>query len=204
MDESRFNGGQVRQRPNALFLFGFLLALLWAGNPLGAQTAVAWAGIETAWNDYYMNPSEAGAEKLLQLLSGTEKILDIKDGFTVVNAISDHLGILEGEIYAGNPNAVKLGFRLLTISYGAFEVSLNKILGNLISYNPRLFLEELAAHRNLFLILDPVVASFVNEISNDPAARELEKKLRIQSLESVEDKTLKSLRNECIKLLKKL
>jgi len=204
MNKSRFNGGKVRQRPIALFLFGFLLALLGAGNPLGAQTAVAWAGIETAWNVYYMNPSEAGAEKLLQLLPGTEKILDIKDGFAVVNAISDHLGILEGEIYAGNPNAVKLGFRLLTISYGAFEVSLNKILGNLISYNPRLFLEELAAHRNLFLILDPVVASFVNEISNDPATRELEKKLRIKSLESVEDKTLKSLRNECIKLLKKL
>ena len=88
MNKSRFNGGKVRQRPIALFLFGFLLALPWAGNPLGAQTAVAWAGIETAWNDYYMNPSEAGAEKLLQLLPGTEKILDIKDGFTVVNAIS--------------------------------------------------------------------------------------------------------------------
>ncbi|MCX6556303.1 MAG: hypothetical protein NTW95_02565 [Candidatus Aminicenantes bacterium] len=204
MNKSRFNGGQVRQRPNALLLYGFLLALLWAGNPLGAQTAVDWAGIETAWNVYYMNPSEAGAEKLVQLLPGTTKILDIKDGFTVVNAISDHLGVLEGEIYAGGPNAVKLGFRLLTISYGAFEVSLDKILGNLISYNPKLFLEELAAHRNLFLILDPIVASFVNEIPNDPAARELEKNLRIKSLESVEDKTLKSLRNECVKLLKKL
>ncbi|MCX6554397.1 MAG: hypothetical protein NTZ12_05190 [Candidatus Aminicenantes bacterium] len=194
----------MRQRPTALLLSGLLLALVWAGNPLDAQTAVNWAGIEAAWNVYYMNPTEADAEKVLQLLPGTEKILDIKDGFSVVNAINDHLGVLEGEIYAGNPNAIKLGFRLLTISYGTFEVALNKILGNLISYNPRLFLEELAAHRNLFLILDPVLASFVNEIPNDLAALELEKKLRIQSLESVEDKTLKSLRNECIKILKKL
>lgn len=175
-----------------------------AGNQLGAQTAVDWQGLEAAWNAYYLNPSEEGAGKLLQLLPGSVKILDIKDGFLVVNSISDHLGVLEGEIYAGNPNAIRLGFRLLTISYGAFEVALNRIIGNLIAYNPRIFLEELAANRSLFLILDPVVASFLREFPNDQAAQDLEKNLRIKSLESVEDKALKSLRNECIKILKKL
>jgi hypothetical protein len=114
------------------------------------------------------------------------------------------LGLLEGEIYSGNPNAIKLGFRLFTISYGTLEVGLNKIIGNLIAFNPRLFLEELAANRDLFLSLDPILGSFLREIPEDTAARELEKNLRIKSLQSVEDKPLKSLRNECIKIIKKL
>jgi len=42
------------------------------------------------------------------------------------------------------------------------------------------------------------------DIPDDTLAQELEKKLRIKSLESVEEKPLKSLRNECIKILKKL
>jgi hypothetical protein len=194
----------VRQLPIALLVSGMLLASVLAGSPQVTQVTMDWQGLEAAWNAYYLNPSEAGAEKLLQLLPGTVKVIDIKDGFLVVNAINDHLGVLEGEIYSGNPNAIKLGFRLLTISYGASEVALNRILGNLIAYNPRLFLEELAAHRSLFLALDPVLASFVRDTANDQAAQDLEKKLRIKSLESVEDKTLKSLRNECIKILKKL
>jgi hypothetical protein len=185
-------------------LSGLLLASVLVGKPQVAQVTMDWQGLEAAWNAYYLNPSEDGAEKMLQLLPGTVKIIDIKDGFLVVNAINDHLGVLEGEMYAGNPNAIKLGFRLLTISYGASEVALNRILGNLIDFNPRLFLEELAAHRSLFPALDPVVASFVRDTANDPAAQDLEKKLRIKSLESVEDKTLKALRNECVKILKKL
>jgi hypothetical protein len=112
--------------------------------------------------------------------------------------------VLEGEIYSGNPNAVKLGFRLFTISYGAFEVGLNKILGSLIAFNPRVFLEELGAHRGLFPSLEPVLGSYLRDIPDDAVARDLEKKLRIKSLESVEDKPLKSLRSECIKILKKL
>jgi hypothetical protein len=181
-----------------------LLASVLAGSPQVTQVTMDWQGLDAAWNAYYLNPSEAGAEKLLQLLPGTVKVIDIKDGFLVLNSINDHLGVLEGEMYSGNPNAIRLGFRLLTISYGAYEIALNRIIGNLIGFNPRLFLEELAAHRSLFQTLDPLVASFVRDMANDPAAQELEKKMRIKSLESVEDKTLKSLRNECIKILKKL
>lgn len=194
----------MRQLPIALLLSGLLLASVLAGNPQVAQVTMDWQGLEAAWNAYYLNPSEDGAEKMLQLLPGTVKVIDIKDGFLVLNSINDHLGVLEGEMYAGNPNAIKLGFRLLTISYGAYEIALNRIIGNLIGFNPRLFLEELAAHRSLFQTLDPLVASFVRDMANDPAAQELEKKMRIKSLESVEDKTLKSLRNECIKILKKM
>lgn len=83
-------------------------------------------------------------------------------------------------------------------------MGLNKIIGNLIAFNPRLFLEELSAHRDLFPTLDPILGSFLRDMANDPAAKDQEKKLRIQSLESVEEKPLKSLRNECIKVLKKL
>lgn len=183
--------------------FGWLLLATAAGI---AQTAPAvdWKALEETWNAYYIAPSEEGAQKMLSLLPGNVKIMEIKDGFLVINSIYDHLGVLEGEIYSGNPNAVKLGFRLFTISYGAFEVGLNKILGSLIAFNPRMFLEELGAHRDLFPSLEPVLGSYLRETPDDAVARELEKKLRIKSLESVEDKPLKPLRNECIKILKKL
>jgi len=193
----------MKRRLTLVGAFGLLLLATAAGT---AQTAPAvdWKGLEEAWNAYYIAPSEEGAQKMLGLLPGNVKIMEIKDGFLLINSIYDHLGVLEGEIYSGNPNAVKLGFRLFTISYGAFEVGLNKILGSLIAFNPRLFLEELGAHRDLFPSLETVLGSYLRDIPNDAVARDLEKKLRIKSLESVEDKPLKSLRNECIKILKKL
>ncbi len=188
-------------------LLGALGLMIAAAAALGAQTAspaVDWKGLEEAWTAYYNAPSEEGAGKMLRLLPAGQKIADIKDGFLVVNSIFEHLGVLEGEMYSGNPNAIKLGFRLYTVSYGTFEVGLNKILGSLIAFNPRLFLEELSAQRNLFPSLDAILGSYLREIPEDPVAQQLEKKLRIKALETVEDKTLKSLRGECIKILKKL
>jgi len=193
----------MKRRLTLLGAFGLLVLSAAAGY---AQTAPAvdWKGLEESWNSYYSSPSEENAQKMLNLLPGNVKIMDIKDGFLVINAIYDHLGMLEGEMYSGNPNAIKLGFRLFTISYGAFEIGLNKVLGSLIAFNPRMFLEELGSHRSLFPSLDPILGSYLRDIPNDAVAQELEKKLRIKSLESVEDKPLKSLRNECIKILKKL
>ena len=187
-----------------LCMFGMLIMSAAAGYAQTGSPAVDWKGLEETWSAYYTAPSEAGAEKMLNLLPGNQKIMDIKDGFLVINSIFDHLGVLEGEIYSGNPNAIKLGFRMFSISYGTFELALNKVVGNLIAFNPKLFLEELAAHRDLFPSLDPILGSYLRDTPSDPVAQELENKLRVKSLESVLDKPLKSLRNECIKVLKKL
>lgn len=185
-------------------LIGLFFLAAMTGYAQTGTPAVDWKGLEEAWNAYYAGPSEANAAKMLTLLPGNVKITDIRDGFLVVNMIYDHLGILEGEIYSGKPNSIKLGFRLFTISYGTFEIALNKIIGNLIAFNPQLFLEELAAHRDLFLSLEPILTSFLRDTPDDPVAQELERKLRIKSLESITEKPLKSLRNECIKILKRM
>ncbi|MBN2400192.1 MAG: hypothetical protein JXI33_07610 [Candidatus Aminicenantes bacterium] len=194
----------MNQRMTVFCLFGWILLAALNANAQTTAVSVDWKGLEEAWHAYYSAPTEEGADKILKLLPGTVKIIDIKDGFVAINAIQDHLSVLEGEIYSGNPNAIKLGFRLYTISYGALEVALNKVIGNLISFFPRLFLEELSIHRDLFFTLEPILGSFVREMAIDPNAQELEKNLRIKSLESVEEKPLKALRNECIKILKKL
>ncbi len=194
----------MKRRLTLICAFGLLVWTAAAGYAQTGAPAVDWNGLDEAWKAYYTEPSEAGAERMLSLLPGNSKILDIKDGFLVINAIFDHLGVLEGEMYSGNPNAIKLGFRLFTISYGAFEVGLNKIVGSLIAFHPGLFLEELTAHRNLFQTLDPILGSFLRDVPEDPVAQDLERKLRIKALETVADKALKSLRNECIKVLKKL
>lgn len=185
-------------------LIGAWLLLMTAAGLAQTPPPPDWKALEETWNAYYTEPSEETAQKIAALLPNGAKVMDIKDGFTVLNSINDHLGVLEGEIYSGNPNAVKLGFRLFTIAYGGFEVNLNKIMGNLIAFNPRIFLEELGANRDLFPNLETLLGSFLRDTANDAVARDLEKKLRIKSLESVEEKDLKSLRNECIKILKKL
>jgi hypothetical protein len=190
-----------------LTFFCALGVIFVAATVAGAQTsspAMDWKGLEEAWNAYFMAPSEEGAARMLNFLPANVKVLDIKDGFMVLNSIFDHLGVLEGEMYSGNPNAIKLGFRLHTVSYGAFEVGLNKILGSLIAFNPRLFLEELGANRGLITNLEGILGSYLRDIPDDKVAQEMEKKLRIKSLETIDEKPLKSLRNECIKILKKL
>ena len=192
----------MTRRLTALCALGMMLV---ATAALGAQTgppAVDWQALQEAWTAYISAPSEEGAAKVFSLLPA-QKIADIKDSFEVVNSFFERLGILEGEIYSGNPNAVKLGFRLYTIAYGTLEAGLNRILGSLIAFKPQLFLEELQARRDLFPTLNPLLGSYLRDMANDPVAMELEKKLRIKSLESVEDKALKSLRSECIKILKK-
>lgn len=194
----------MKRRLTSVCAFGFLVWIAAAGYAQTASPAVDWKGLEEAWNAYFAAPSDAGAEKVLNLLPANTKILDIKDGFLIINSIYDHLGALEGEMYAGKPTAVRLAFRLFTISYGAFEVGLNKILGSLIAFNPKIFLEELALQRDLLPTLEPILGSYLKDIPDDPLAQDLERRMRIKSLESVEDKTLKSLRNECIKILKKL
>ncbi len=194
----------MMRRLTSVCALGLLITAVTVLSAQSGSPAIDWKGLDEAWNAYFNAPSEEGAGKMLGLLPEKEKVLDIKDGFASINAISEHLGVLEGEIYSGNPNAIKLGFRLYTISYGAFEVGLIKILGSLIAFNPRMFLLELGANRELFPNLEQILGSYLRDTQNDEIARELERKLRIKALESVEEKPLKSLRNECIKVLKKL
>jgi hypothetical protein len=181
-----------------------LLAVALAGSPQTAQVAMDWQGLEAAWNGYKEDPVADNAITILNLLPNNVKITDSKDGLAVINRIFDQLSVLESAIYSGEANAVKLGFRLYTISSGPSEAALNRIIGNLIRFKTGLFLRELSNQRALFPKLNPIVGSFVNDFPGDPAARELERKMRIKALEYVEDKALKSLRNECIKILKKL
>jgi hypothetical protein len=194
----------VRQQPITLLLSGLLLAVALAGNPQAAQVAMDWQGLDAAWSAYRENPVGDNAIKILNLLPDNVKITDIRDGFLVINKIFDQLGILESETYSGEANAVKLSLRFYTISYGPFEAALNRINGNLIRFKTRLFLEEVSNQRALFPNLLPIVGSFINDFPDDPAGRELERKMRTKALEAVEDKDLKSLRNECLKILKKL
>jgi hypothetical protein len=194
----------VRQQPSTILLFGLLLAMALVGQTQTAQVSMDWQGIEAAWKTYKENPIAANALKISNLLPNNVKITETRDGFLIINTIFDQLAVLEEAIYSGEPNAIKLAFRLCTISYGTFETALNRIIGNLIRFKTGLFLEELVNQRTLFPTLDPLVGSFINDFPDDPAALELERKLRINALEAVEDKALKTLRNECIKILKRL
>ena len=111
---------------------------------------------------------------------------------------------IEKHIHAGDRNAVKAGFRLFNISDGWYSHRLDMALGDLIRINTKLFLEELKSHRNITFVIrrGPPVYPSGDEYVDNFEAQKSEIKLRIKALESIKDKDLIEIRDECIKDLK--
>ena len=64
----------MNHRKTVVCLFGLLFLSALAASAQTSSPAVDWKGLGDAWNAYYTSPSEAGAEKLLNLLPGNVKI----------------------------------------------------------------------------------------------------------------------------------
>jgi hypothetical protein len=118
--------------------------------------------------------------------------------------IFKNLHVLERQIYMGERNALKVGFRLFTIADSKMEASLVKIIGYLLRYNTRLFLEELKNYEVLVPDLNQLVCSFQLDNAGDTAKLELERNIRLKALSYVDDKELKAMKRKCTKILKKL
>jgi len=170
------------------------------------ETKVDWEKIKGAGDAYFACPSSENALKLYLSLPEEDIINYGDEGIKIIEFISDHknLNILEKHIHAGDRNAVKAAFRLFNISDGCFALSLDKALGDLIRINTKLFLEELKNHRDIVYIIrrGPPVYPVGDEYVDRFEARKSEINLRIKAFESIKDKDLIEIRDECIKGLK--
>ncbi len=172
------------------------------------EAKIDWERIKEAGEAYFACPSSENALKLYLSLPeediGKRRSEGIK--LKVIEFISDdkNLNILEKRIHESDRNAVKAAFRLFNISDGWFAHRLNKALGDLIRINTKLFLEELKNHRNIAFVIrrGPPVYPVGDEYVDCDEARKSEIKLRIKAFESIEDKDLIEIRDECIKRLK--
>lgn len=180
----------------------FSLSVFPESNP-----KINWEKLRRSWEDYQRYPSGENAMKVAYLLPDKHITgRDIQPGDKTIDFIFSASACLEYQIFVSNKCAVILAYRLFSISDGAYTEDLLANLSSLVRINPRLFLEELKAHRKLEAVqrLGLIVDMFPPNYFEYPTAEELERQLRIKALESVKDKGLVQIRDECIAVLKSL
>lgn len=190
-----------------LSLYFFLLIILWLQAAfLNAQdnAALNMDNLGRLWQEYIATPGEATAARIYDALpdgTGTTKV-ELQP--EVKELIKQNLNVLETQLYRGERYSLRMAFRLFLVTDSEMETTLIKIIGYLLRFNTKLFLEELKTHENLVPNLDRLVCYFMESNPADKAQQNLEKNICIKALGYVEDKDLKNIKKKCLKILKKL
>lgn len=176
-----------------------------ASSQLNDSDSFNWDGLHKLLIQYHNRPNRSNTLKVYDYLSGyhtSNKRTDTLGLSKTFELAWAQTGILEQQVYSGKRYAVKLCFKMFTIADGAFAEDLDIILTKLIKINPKLFLQELIVHRNLFgsgLGFQNYGQEFVD---CSDLARQKETQKHIRALESVKDSSLIEIRNEMIKAYK--
>ena len=110
--------------------------------------------------------------------------------------------MLERQVEARDPEAVRLAFALYSVMDGAAMEDLDIMLGKLIRIDAALFLRELSRRSDRTKYLEGLLGNQGEELVDRIRAKCLETKLRITALERVSDSDLRQLRDECLHLLR--
>ncbi len=197
-------------RKRRLSIFSFLLIILCLQALTGVTSysqekiMIDSSNLGKTWEEYITNPGKEAAIRIYELLPAMKVSRQIQVQEEVREMIFKNLNILESQIYRGERNALKVGFRLFTIADSKMEASLVKIIGYLLRYNTNLFLEELKNHEVLVPDLDQLVCSFQLNEAGDTVQQKLERNIRLKALGYVENKELKAMKKKCIRILKNL
>ena len=180
----------------------FFLVLAHSVNASQPEAPVDWAALHRAFAAYCGYPSDKNAIEVMRLLpNGSVEYSGAKQEHDTIDFVYDNLGMLERQVLSREPNAVRLAFRLKTISDGAFAEDLDVLLGRLIRIDPALFLRQLKEYGRVGR-LDALVGVLGDPYVDRFDAQRREIKKRITALESVSDPALKELAGQCIKDLK--
>ena len=187
------------------FLFGlFILGCLVINGIPQASVNLDLTGIGSAWDAYIANPGGETALSVYQLLPANWSPRRVQLPPEIKEKFTKNFNVLESRIYGGERNSLKLAFRLFTIADKEMQESLVKIIGYLLRFNTRLFLQELQNHEQLVPDLEQLLCSFRLSAPDDKAQQNLEKNIRLKALSYIEDKDLKAIRKKCIKILNKV
>jgi hypothetical protein len=159
---------------------------------------VDWSGLLIAWRQYVSNPSGVNADTLYFYLPTNHWFQQDSAYAKTFDIIYDSLFIVEKLMQKQNRIAVKIAFRLLNISDGAFAEDLCSSLGSFIKINPQMFLEELELQWQPNTGLEQLGNNLGEEfLSNEDSSR-AEYKRRIDALNSVTIPELKKYRDRCV------
>ncbi len=183
------------------FLFGLLLT----DSNLSAETNLDWDSMRASYAHYAKEPTDQNAAKVFSFLPKnlgyTAPPQARRNHLETEKFVLKHFSPLEGQVFRGKSNSVKLAYRLYTVADGDLAETLDVMLGKLICRNPRLFLRELRANRNLVTRLDSILMNYGTDFENDEQAQTNEFKHRLKCLRKVRDPELQEIRDECVEFM---
>ena len=203
----KYNMESEAERLYASIIYGILTnRILKRGETGDIHRSSTYAHIDTEllrqrFRAYQKKTSDRNAELLYEALPEKGHIKLEDSEMEVIGEIADNLMTLEKQVLKGQRNSVKVAFRMFTISDGAFTEWLQIMLGNLITENPEMFLEELKTH--LHLCRELPIYNLGSEFVDKLDKRIDEYKLRINALETVSANDLADIKERCIELLEK-
>ena len=188
-----------------LFTLVLTLGILYSANAQNYLIKASYDSekLNTAWNNYIQNPLGENALKVYNLLPKKGQVRKEDADLNLQNKIYNNLKIVETQILYGDKNNIKLAFRLFTISDGAFSEWLQEMLGESINHNPKIFLTELKEHSHLFENFDSLVGNFSEEFADNLGKQITETKKRIESLKTIKDSELSTVKNRSLESLGK-
>jgi hypothetical protein len=167
------------------------------------HSVINWESLGSAWNAYIEKPNDQTAQRVYNVLPATipDSIPTSEIGSRLDESIYRNLDKLESQIKLKKRSALRLAFRLMAISDGDFTESLNAILGSFIRTDPRLFLQELQSHHSLVRGLEGLLNSGGDDSTDSESGWKKEHQQRIKAFQTVKDKNLVGVRDECIAVL---
>jgi hypothetical protein len=165
-----------------------------------------WEDVQAAYDAYINRPSHENAKALLMAMSVKRPGETIGDEELVLLHVfgGANFPVLEAEVLAGDRLAVEIMFRLLNITDGAYNETVETILAGLVRNRPQLFIDVLYAYKDSEHIkkFGPPV-DFVGEgYESHPDALSHDYEKRIEALESVKDPIYSNIKDGCIRKLR--
>ena len=198
----KYNMESEAERLYASIIYGILTnRILKRGETGDIHRSSTYAHIDTEllrqrFRAYQKKTSDRNAELLYEALPEKGHIKLEDSEMEVIGEIADNLMTLEKQVLKGQRNSVKVAFRMFTISDGAFTEWLQIMLGNLITENPEMFLEELKTH--LHLCRELPIYNLGPDYVDDIGKQMSEISNRTQALKTVTTPDLNDIRDECL------
>jgi hypothetical protein len=191
---------------NRFLIFYFIIGFIsvFAVSLQSHARDIPWDSVIKMGEAYFGSPTPENARKLYLALPDS-KITHAREDDAFYKATQyfyGHLPDLKKHM-SEDRYAVKIALRLLNISDGGFSEELYDVIGDLADTNPRLFLEEI---RDSSIEIDVVCCGArLMQLYGEKTKREYNQELekRIKTLESVNDGDLITIRDTCIKQIKR-
>jgi hypothetical protein len=182
-----------------IFLFNFSTA------QENIKQNIDWTKVREAFGAYCESPSADNASKVLAALPNTfaNRHADFEQWAAVVHYVYEGppFKVLDNLVRKGDKFALRVAFKTVFMSDGAFGEDLSGLIGRAIRVNPTVFLEEakiFSGYKDRRFAMGSILAGNIDADDYRPEVVKKEIQLRINSLKTVDRADLIEIRDICI------